>query len=279
MSKAESSDSSSKTLGATAQKAPQVKTAPATKKPTTSRLTQLKIYFLYVLIIGLGLAALTSVVALLVGEFTAVISKTLLSIFILFSHSLLLLGLLWADTEDRIGKSVIATTIFTVVFANLITSTLGAWDVISGATVSSWLGLYTLAVGGAFIISALLGMRLKQHAAYIATTTSIGFVIATLIALAPWVLNVVHSFDPLYYRSIAALSILASASFLISLIFRGIAQSKQPELRKKNHAIIPNGMLAVYIIVGIITATSWMVGLSTIVDEGTGVTAPYSNYN
>lgn len=274
MNKAEQGDSAK----TTAQKStPTSVDTATTNKP--SRLTRLKISFLYILIFGLGLAAITSVIALLVGEFNAIISKTLLSIFILFSHSLLLLGLLWVDTEDRIGKSVIATSIFAAVFASLITSTLGAWNVISSHAVGNWLNFYTLAIGGAFIISALLGMRLKQHAAYIATTTSIGFVIVTLLALTPWVFDIVRVFDPLYYRGIAALSILASASFLISLIFRGIAQSKHPELKKKQHAIIPNGLLAVYIIVGIATATSWMVGASVLIDGGAETTAPYSNYN
>ena len=249
-------------------------------KPETSRLTKIKISFLYILIIGLCLAAVTSVVALLVGEFTAIIGKTLLSIFILFSHSLLLLGLLWADSEDRIGKSVVATTIFTVLFANLITSTLGAWGVIDGGTAGRWLGLYALALGGAFIVSALLSVRVKQHAAYVATTTAIGFVVVTLAALVPWVLNIVDAFSPLYFRSIAALSILASASFLVSLILRGIAQSKDPSLKKKEHAIIPNGLLAIYIVVGIITATVWMIGVSELIDQGaTQNTTPYSNYN
>lgn len=237
-------------------------------EPTT-RLSQLKIAFLYTLIVGLGLAAITSVIALLVGEFTAIIGKTLLTIFILFSHSLLLLGILWADTKNQLGKAFISTTIFAALFANLITSTLSAWNVISGTVAWRWVGLYFLAIGGAYIITALLQKKLPQRAAQIAVNTSVGFVVVTLLTLAPWVVRVVPHFDPLYFRVAAALAILSSTSFLITLILRGIARNKNPELATEpSHHGLPNGMLAIYIIVGVMTVIAWNAGLVSLIDSG-----------
>ncbi len=259
------------------------KTSPTTANSTenkahstdsATRLGKLKVAFLYVLIAGLGLAAITSVIALLVGEFNAVIGKTLLTIFILFSHSLLLLAILWADIRNELGKSVISTTIFTTTFANLITSTLGTWEVISGTAVLNWMGVYFLLIGGSFIIAALLKLRLNQQAIQVAITTAIGFVGVTIITLIPWVLKVVPQFDPLYFRIIAALSILSSASFLIALILRRIAQSKIPASEAKpKHSTLPNGMLAIYIVVGIITAAVWNIGLISLIDSGTYATS------
>lgn len=242
-------------------------TALNTNVTSADRLSKLKVLFLYVLIAGLGLAAITSVIALLVGEFNAIIGKTLLTIFILFSHSLLLLAIIWADVRNELGKSVVSTTIFTVTFANLITSTLGTWGVISGAVVLNWMALYFLLIGGAFAISGLLNLRANQQSTQIAITTSIGFVGATVISLIPWVLKVVPQFDPLYFRIVAALSILSAASFLITLILKGIAKSKHDEIAQKPQAL-PSGMLAIYIVVGVITATVWNFGFFSLIEAG-----------
>lgn len=244
----------------------------------SSRLGQLKIAFLYTLIIGVGLAALTSVIALLVGEFNAVIGKTLLTIFILFSHSLMLLAILWADTKNQLGKAIVSTTIFVTIFANLITTTLASWDIISTSAGWRWLGLYFLAIGGAYIVAALIRFRVEKQATQISTNVSIGFIVLTLLALSPWVLEVVPNLDPLYYRIVAALSILSSASFLIALILKGIENSKNPELKlKSKQHNLPGGMLAIYITIGVITAIVWNVGLSALIDSGSDSNTRYNS--
>lgn len=234
-----------------------------------SRITRVKTAFLYTLIGGLAIAALTSVTALLVGEFNAVIGKTLSTIFILFTHSMLLLAILWADEKNELGKSIISTTIFVSVFASLITTTLSAWDILSNSAAWRWTGLYFLAIGGAFIITALLRLRVNNQSVQISINTSVGLVAAALVALTPWVLKVVPNFDPLYFRIVGALSILASASFLIAFIFRGIATSKDASLPKQpQQHNLPGGLLAIYIIVGIVTAIVWNVGFASLIDSG-----------
>lgn len=242
------------------------------KAQTSSRLSKLKIAFLYVLMVGLGLAAVTSVIALLVGEFNAVIGKTLLTIFILFSHSLFLLLLLWADTKNEIGKAAVSTTIFVAAFASLVTSTLGAWDVISSSTMFNWTGLYFLAIGGAYIIAALLRLRTDQQVTQIAVTTSVGFIGTTLLVLSPWVLEVVPYFDPLYFRIVAALSILSTASFLITLILRNIARSKDHKDTPRQP--LNGGMLAIYIVFGIVTSIVWNVGMVSLLSSGSDANSP-----
>lgn len=242
---------------------------PEPTKKLSLKVTSIKTAFLYILIIGLGLAALTSVFALLIGEFNSLISKSLGTIFILFTHSLLLLALLLADVRNQIGKAVVSTTLFITVFMNLITSTLGVWGIISAETAWRWVGLYFLALGGAFIITALLRIRTKNSAHQIATNTSIGFVLATLIVLSPWVLQVFTVFDPLYYRVVAALSILSAVSFLISIILRTIANDKNTKVVEKE-APLPNGILAIYIIVGVITAVVWNGGFIALIASSTG---------
>lgn len=244
-----------------------------------SRLTKIKTAFLYVLIAGLAAAALTSVVALLVGQFNSTIGKALLTIFIFFTHSLLILAVLWADRYNQVGKLVLPTTIVVLVFASIITTTLGNWEIISAEVAWRAIGLYFLVLGAAFIVAGLLRLRLAQQATQIALYTSIGFIAATIVALIPWVLDLFRNFDPLYFRIIAALSILAAASFIIGVIIRGIAlgQNESLKLTIPEKQPTTGGLLAVYITVGVITGIVWFTGFIGFIMSGVESTSPYSN--
>jgi hypothetical protein len=248
-----------------------------------SRLTKLKTAFLYVLIAGLAAAAITSVIALLVGQFNSTIGKSLLTIFSLFIHSLLILAVLWADRYNQVGKLVLPTTIVVLVFANMITTVLGTWEIISSDVAWRALGLYFFILGAAFIIAGLLRLQIAHHITKIALYTAIGLIVATVLALVPWVLQIVDRFDPLYYRIIAALSILATTSFLIAIVIRGIAVGKDEALKLTAPKPTPHsgGMLAIYISIGVITGFVWLSGLTAFLVSGVQSTSPYqpSRYN
>lgn len=254
----------------------------ATEAPEVapSRLTRLKTAFMYVLIAGLAAAAITSVIALLVGQFTSGLSKALLTIFIFFSHSLLILAILWADRYNQVGKLLLPTSIIVLVFANLISTTLGTWEIITAETAWRAFSFYFLVLGAVFITIGLLRLRLAQQATQIALYTSIGLIAATVISLAPWVLQVVSDFDPLYYRIVAALSILAATSLMIGVVLRAIALGRNENLKltapKKN--LIPGGLLSIYIVVGVITGIVWCVGLTAFLVSGIQSSYP-SNYH
>jgi hypothetical protein len=251
-----------------------------TEKDSPSRLNRIKTAFLYILIIGLAAAALTSVIALLVGQFNSTIGKALLTIFIFFTHSLLILAVLWSDRYNQVGKLVLPTTIVVLVLANIVTSTLGTWEIISGEVAWRVTGLYFLVLGAAFIVSLLLRFRLAQQATQIALYTSIGFIVATLVALIPWVLDLFSKFDPLYFRIIAALSILAAASLIIGMIIRSIALSQNESLKltaPQKHPIT-GGMLSIYITVGVITSIVWVVGFIWFVVGAVDANTPYERH-
>lgn len=245
--------------------------------PATSRMTRIKAYFLYVLIAGIAAAALTSVIALLIGEFTSGIGKALLTIFVLFSHSLLILAVLSADRYNQVGKSLLPTSIVVLVFASIISSTLGIWEIISNESAWRALGLYFLAMGGVFVIVGLLKNRIAHQATLIAMYAAIMFIAATLISVAPWVLEVVERFDPLYFRIVAALSILATTALLISLVLRTIALSHNESLKLTGPEKNPTSgsMLTIYIIIGVITAIVWCVGFTAFLVSGVQSTSPY----
>lgn len=228
-----------------------------------SRLGKLKQAFLYVLIIGLVAAALTSVIALLIGNFfSEAIGKSLLTIFIFFSHSLLILGVLWADRYNEVGRKLLPTAIVALVFASMISTTLGTWEIINAELAWRIQGLYFLILGAIFIILGTLRLRVQQTATQIGSYITVGLVSAMVVAVAPWILKVVDKFDPLYFRIVAALAILAATSFLITLVLRGIAVGHNAELKKRvapEHQI-PGGLLAIYITVGVIASLVWFSG-------------------
>lgn len=229
-----------------------------------SRIGKLKLAFLYVLIGGLAASALTAIIALLIGSFNSEIQKSLLTIFIFFSHSLFILALLWADKKNEVGRSVLPTSIFVLALANMITTTLATWEIISNETAWRSLGLYVLIVGAVFIITGLLKLRVNHQATKIGLFVSIASISLMIVALAPWVLQVVDRFDPLYFRIVAALAIFSSTAFLIAVIIRGIALARHSELSTTKPATksIPAGLLTIYIVVGSIAAMVWCAGLT-----------------
>lgn len=257
--------------------------AKATPTPEPSRIGKLKLAFLYVLIGGLGASALTAIIALLIGSFNSEIQKSMLTIFIFFSHSLFILALLWADKQNEVGRSVLPTSIFVLALANMITTTLATWEIITSETAWRALGLYILVLGAVFIITGTLKLRINQQATKIGIYVAVGSVAALVITLSPWVLQVVDKFDPLYFRIVAALAIFASTAFLIALILRGIALARHPQLQSTKPVAkpIPGGLLAIYIVVGSIAAMVWCAGFTGFLVSAveSGQPARSSHYN
>lgn len=249
---------------------PVKQSAPQQGSQPSERITRLKSAFLYVLIGGLAASAITSVIALLIGQFNSAILKSLLTIFIFFAHGLFILALLWADRHNQVGKLLLPTSILVLAFSNLITTTLGTWEIISTETAWRALGLYILLLGGVFITVGLLRLRIAQQATQIALFAAIGLIAAAVLSLIPWVLQVVEDFDPLYFRIVAAITILATAAFLIALIMRGIATGHRPELKATAPAKHPvsGGLLAIYITTGSIAALVWSSGFTGFLVSG-----------
>ncbi len=241
---------------------------PVTNKKSSNeiepaRIGKLKLAFMYVLIGGLAASALTAIVALLIGSFSSEIQKSLLTIFIFFSHSLFILALLWSDKYNEVGRTLLPTTIFVLALANMVTTTLSTWEIISADGAWYALSLYVLIMGAVFIIAGILKLFVNKQAIKVGIYTTIGSIAALVIALTPWILHIFVRFDPLYFRIIAALAILASTAFIITVILRAIALARQPELNitKPVSKPIPQGLLAIYITVGILLSMFWWTGL------------------
>lgn len=230
-----------------------------------SKLSKIKLAFLYVLIGGLVASALLAIVALLVGDFNAAIGKSFGTIFVFVVHSLFILGLIWSDKNDSIGRSIIPTTILATTLASIVTSTLGLWEIISESVANQSAMLYMLLVGTAFIVSGALKLRIKHQATTGLVYATAGTLVAWTLLLVPWVFEVVERFNPLYFRVVGALTILASTLFIVAIIIRTIALSRSEKLRQERKLApkesLSGGMLTYYIVVGSITAIIWLVGM------------------
>jgi len=258
----------------------QVPEQPIITTPVDKKMSKMKVAFLYVLIGGLIISALISVISILVGQFNEVVGKGLLTTFIFVAHSVLILTLVSADRHSTIGKELFPTTIFVAIVANMLTTTLSTWGVWDSDI--SWRAflLYTLAIGVAFIATGALRLRVAQRTTNIVVYMTVALLAALTLALAPWVLAT----DPawlgsFYYRLIAAISILGATSLLLSVIFNRIAVAQHAELRvPRQQSNLPGGLLAIYIVIGVIVGFSWMFGFSALIVSASKTQQPTTNY-
>lgn len=232
---------------------------------------KLKFYFLYVLVGGLVLSALISVGAILIGEFNQSVQRALFTTLVLMVHSLLALAVIGADKNNQLGRQLLPTVILTTVVANMFTSVFGIWNIWGSEWTAKAFGIYALVIGMAFIVQAIGTARLPHkvvNGLYLLTLTLIGVLTAML---AIWILVGSEGLDPLFYRGLGAISILAATALIVLAIIRRITVSKQPELAsmKPHHPATPGGMVAIYVVVGVITAMIWFVGFAALMVSGT----------
>jgi len=251
------------------------------KQEDNGKMSKLKLAFLYTLIGGLVASAIVAIASILIGEFTEASQKALGTVFVFVTHSLFILGLIWADTKNHIGRRIVPTTILGVSFANIVTSTLGTWEVIEGETAWRAFLFYTLLIGSAFIISGINRLIIAHRQTRILLQSTAGLIAGWSLALAPWVFDVVERFHPLYFRIISAIVILMTTTFLVAVIMRSIALAKSKSLRIKTDKSdsAPGGLLAYYITIGVIASFVWFVGMFVYIADAVNDTQHYNRYN
>lgn len=243
---------------------------PKKDVPKNEKLDKIKLAFMYTLIAGLVASAIISVIAILVGDINSALQKGFGTIFTFLAHSLVIFGLIWSDKNDAIGRKIIPTTLLGVALASLVTSTLGTWNIISSEKTGQAILFYLLVSGSAFIVAGVLKLRIDHKITkYLAYSTA-GLVAVWALVLTPWVFKIVANFDPLYFRVVGALTIMASTLLMVTAITRAIALSSNPKLKATKPADepLPGGLLAYYIVLGIFIVIVWLGGMvSLIVDS------------
>ncbi len=237
------------------------------KAEESTRLGKIKLAFLYTLIGGLVISAIISVVAILIGEFNDVVQKALATTFVIVLHSLLVLAIVSADKYNQLGKSLLSTTILATVVASIVTSTLGIWHL--WADDASWKAffIYLLVIGSAFIAAGIWKLRTAHKPTLALVYTSAGLLGLFTVALIPWIVLDATALTDLYFRVVAALTILGATALVVTVIVRRIAIAQDHNLLQTRPKAerISGGMLAVLITVGTFVAFAWMFGFAAFV--------------
>ncbi len=246
--------------------------AKVTDPEEKEKVGKLKLALLYVLIGGLVASAIIAIAGILIGEFNSALQKAFGTIFVFVTHSLFILGLVWSDRHNRLGRSLIPTVLLGTALANIVTTTLGTWEIIEGETAWRFVLFYMLLIGSSFMITAIVRLNVADKLVTILTRATVGSLIAWTLLLAPWVFEVVARFNPLYFRIVAAFTILTTTLFLVTVILRSIAVARRPALRAKAKAAnshpISGGFLAYYITIGVIASFVWLGGLIAFISDG-----------
>lgn len=275
MSKAKTKVSKPKSVGVQPTPPSQNQEAPVQSEvqpdPGASKISKIKLTFLYLLIGGLVVTALIAVAALLVGSISQSIQSAFATTAAIVTYSALLLLVVLADSRNQLGRSILPTTIFVLLISQMIVSVLGIWDIIDGGLAGRFFAAHMTVMAGAFMIDAVLRLSLKNDVVKwlsYGTSAAIGLLVATLL---PWTLAGDKGiFGDLYYRLVAAIAIVIVTAVIITAIMNRITIYQNPESRLENSEPMPGGMVAVVATVGTITAMFMMAGIAMFVVVATG---------
>ncbi len=191
-----------------------------------------KKFFFYSLIGSLVLSSLLAVIAVLIGEFTDLSIKLLFTLVLVVVHSFVSLGFVWGQQKNTLFPRSIyfMHLLFFFVVVSFLTSILGVWDVVSGRFVGRmYLVLFTLFIS-ANIVALLSRVFGKTQTIDNLTYGNMAVVGLVTLLLIPIILfNSVIAPFPLYYRIVAALSIIAGTLTVLVVLFYRIYLSNHPK--------------------------------------------------
>lgn len=244
--------------------------AAVTPIDNTRKVSKIKLAFLYILVGGLVVSALISITAVLLGEFNSVVAKALLTTFIFVSHSLIVLAVVLADRENRIGTALVPTVILGTIIANMITTSLGTWGVWD--TEYSWRAfmLYMLFIGVAFLVTWIKRIAIAHTVTKTSTYATLGVLVALTALLGIWIIAPDFAKEALFFRVIGALSILGITTLSVAVIFNRVAIAQKPELAltAPKEPALHGALLAIVITFGSVASLFWLFGFFALIAAG-----------
>jgi hypothetical protein len=218
-----------------------------------SKPSQIKKYFLYIMIGGLIVSAAISIMAVLFGEFNDFVQKSLFITLSIVAHSLVALAFVSINVEHRtIADEIIVNTLFGIIIASSATSFMALWEVITGPIIGDLYLMYLYALIAAVLCRALLQANRVDNTTRILVTASIVITIFLFLLLLPSVfVNTTYTLPDIYYRGIAATAILLGTTSVLTAIFHRLYVNKHPEFHA-NETVKTHSSSVVKIIVLII---------------------------
>ena len=195
---------------------------------------EIRKYFLYVLTGGVALSAVISVIAILAGGINDYVGRALLTTLSMVVHAVIALAIMSAANKQQSrADEFLTNTIFAVVIASFFTTALGIWEVLSGELTGDLYQLYFYTIIASLVIRLIQGARAFDVVSRRLQQTAIGIAAFLWLYLIPSVFqNGYYSLLPdMYYRGIAAVSVLLGTSIILFAIFRHLYAVKHPEQR------------------------------------------------
>jgi hypothetical protein len=205
----------------------------ANSEPTKSlKSSQIKKYFLYVMIGGLIISAAISIGAVLIGEFNDFISKALFTTLSIVFHSLIALAFVSINVKHRTkADEIIVDTLFSITVASFATSVLAIWQVVTGPIVGHLYLVFLYVLIAAGLCRALLQANRIDNNTRNLANSSVAITIFLLLFLMPSVfIEYPYTLPDIYYRGIAATAILLGTTSILTAILDRLYLNKHPEL-------------------------------------------------
>lgn len=200
-----------------------------------NELSKIKKYFMYVLVASLSLAALISIVAIIVGDFSSVIQKSFATVFLIFIHALLSLAFISVD-KNKGGSSFTVNVVFGIIVASFIVSGLGVWEIISGTLTSQIYQVFMTTIIASLFLELFGNLLKKDKTVKYLSYASMGSVVLVYGLFMPLIFaKYPVDLPDIYFRLLAASGVLAGTLSILTAIFHRLYVAKHPELRQ-HHA-------------------------------------------
>lgn len=201
--------------------------------PASPKLYQLRKYFVYVLVGGLILSALIAIVAVLAGNMSGIIGKSIFTVFVIIVHSLIALGFIsiTSTKQPNKGSALIVNTLFGITVLSLITAMLGVWEVVTdGEFILRQYSVFFSAFITSLVLYGLFQATEQDKATIVSRNTAVGSSLLAFILLLPIQYDI-GTLPEFYFRFLTANNIVVGVSIVITVIFHWYFMSKHPELR------------------------------------------------
>jgi hypothetical protein len=197
------------------------------------KFSEMKKFFIFNMIGSLIICALIAVVAVLVGGFNDVLTKALVTLFMVTLHSLICLAFIWDDEKQNTFErlSFFINVLFILIVASFITSIFGIWDLVSGRTIGHIYATY-----GVLLFAALHGDILskalnKENYIDMIVYVNYLFMMVVVIMMQPIIyISNKSILGDIYFRILGAVGIIDGTLSILTIIFYKLYMNSHPKI-------------------------------------------------
>ena len=247
---------------------------PTFMKPLVN-FSELKKFFLFTLVGSLIVAAVISVITVLIGTFGTVTWRVFLTLFMVIVHALASLVFIWddsrRDTFDRLA--FFANVAFVIIVLSFVTSIFGIWNILSAHETVRLYSMYFL-LGFASLHGDMLSKAMKRENYLDSIVVSNYVFIAIVVVMLLPIIYIDHPIEVLgglYLRFLAAAAIIDGTLSILTILFYKLYLHKHPKAEditqsdvavtgkvKRRGLSVWLWILLIYLLVQVIVPLFWL---------------------